>query len=225
MNSIKSLLIAVVSVAMVWLAACTNVWALPQTTAMPVASGEGTGVRRVIPRPDGKDIPGGKTVLLDPYNDGRPTIESGWVIQNDKGDLSVFRIGPSGNSNSLFGNDPLQLRFKKSTGEIILPNAGIVFQDGSRQTSAMLKGDPGVPGPVGQQGIKGRQGDPGIPGPAGVNATTSTYCVVKLASDFLPCGNARLLSEGLQVTSDTGSCTATNYPGQPQQKAYVCVGQ
>jgi hypothetical protein len=218
MNCVKSLLIAMVSVAVMWVAMCTSSWALPQS---PMRPSEPNGI--TVRGPSGRVIPGGRTLLLDPRDDGRPSVESGWVIENDNGDLSMRRTGPSV-GNSLFSYSP-GLRINKTNGEIMLKSGGIVFPDGSLQRTAMLKGDPGMPGPSGSVGRDGRQGIPGPPGPAGMNATTSTYCVVKLASDFNPCGSARLLSDGLQVTSDTGNCSVTNYPGEPPQKAYVCVGQ
>lgn len=104
---------------------------------------------------------------------------------------------------------------------------GIIFPDGSKQTTAMLKGDIGAKGDKGDIGAKGDKGDVGAKGDKGdIGAKgdkgdpgppvhTSAVCGVVLGDSGVPratiCAQgSRLVSQVLaapcKVTSDTGSC-------------------
>lgn len=87
---------------------------------------------------------------------------------------------------------------------------GIIFEDGSEQTTAILQGPEGKPGRDGRDGAQGPQG------PAGVRTTTSAVCGPTPCN--FACGSG-LVAEQIGpcfVTSDTVSCRAT-------QNEYCCV--
>jgi hypothetical protein len=87
--------------------------------------------------------------------------------------------------------------------------AGIVFPDGTIQTTAQVQGPAGPQGPIGPQGI---------PGPA---VHTSAVCTpsnnfANVAQCSTVCGSSRIIGQtyssgaGCSITSDTGGCSVPN---------------
>ena len=147
--------------------------------------------------------PGGSTIV----------VKENWSIQNVDGDLLFYFTDP--NVVLEPGTPPPtlkpRLRLPKGSPNVVV--RGVVFGDGSTQSTAQVRG------PQGLQGLKGNTGDRGAPGAPGAPGPTKTFCISGAGS----CGIATTLSCGKFVTSETGSCSETGPVGNPI-KACVCRG-
>lgn len=89
----------------------------------------------------------------------------------------------------------------------ILSEKGYTFADGSKQTTAQLKGEKGERGRRGDKGDKGDKGGKGDPGPSGALSNSVAVCQ---AGTSVSCScSGRTISRvfgACSVTSDTGPC-------------------
>jgi hypothetical protein len=145
--------------------------------------------------------------------------------RSDYTDHSVQLGTPSGSQGSLyFMTGGLQQLGVSSTGNLRLYRGGLVFSDGSVQTSAATsnQGPPGPQGPIGQigpQGPKGVQGPPGPTGPPGstgppVHSSAVCSSLVPLATTYASGCQSKTIALNVvpggscSLTSDTGPCSA-----------------
>lgn len=105
----------------------------------------------------------------------RLSIGSGSQEWGGGDDFAIGRVAAGGN----YLAPSILLKVDASGG--IHPAGGIVFADGSTQTTAQLVGPQGPQGPAGPPGPQGPQGPQGPPGPQ-LTTTFSAHC----AGTFLP---------------------------------------
>ncbi len=137
-----------------------------------------------------------------------------FLNHNSKGKVSIATGG--GNVGIGMSNPTNKLSVK---GVIESSIGGIKFPDGSIQNTAQLRG------PAGEDGRDGRTGPPGPPGPP---VSTSAVCVNASENNNGSCGCSGLtvskVNSPCQVTSDTGSCSASGFGSPPRSfNGQCCV--
>ena len=95
---------------------------------------------------------------------------------------------------------------------------GIMFPDGTLQTTATLQGPKGDTGATGVQGFRGDKGDTGPQGVPGASVNSSAICINNIinGSCFMTCATGSEIGggstddeAGCTVTSDSGTCSAS----------------